>query len=63
MDISLKTCSDCKVEKELCNFSYQKSTGYYNSVCKKCQNIRSSKKKKGKEKAIYGIREEKIPQT
>ncbi len=37
----MKNCSDCKQEKELIEFSIDKSRNRYLSVCKKCTAIRT----------------------
>jgi hypothetical protein len=37
----MKTCSDCKTEKTLEHFTYDKSRDRYLSICKKCVAIRT----------------------
>jgi protein-arginine kinase activator protein McsA len=37
----MKTCSDCKTEKTLEHFNYDKSRDRYLSICKKCAAIRT----------------------
>jgi hypothetical protein len=37
----MKTCSDCKTEKTLEHFNYDKSRDRYFSICKKCAAIRT----------------------
>jgi hypothetical protein len=37
----MKTCSDCKTEKILEHFNYDKSRDRYFSICKKCAAIRT----------------------
>lgn len=37
----MKTCVDCKTEKSLDNFPYDKSRNRYLSVCKICTSIRT----------------------
>ena len=37
----MKTCSDCKIEKTLEYFSYDKSRNRYFSICRKCAAIRT----------------------
>lgn len=41
---TLKTCSRCKEEKEICNFYYSISTKKYVSACKTCESIRKKRK-------------------
>ena len=42
----MKTCSDCKTEKTLENFNYDKSRDRYFSICKKCATIRTDNYRK-----------------
>ena len=42
----MKTCSDCKQEKTLEHFNYDKSRDRYVSVCKKCAAIRTDNYRK-----------------
>lgn len=37
----MKTCSDCKQEKQLDDYAFDKSRNRYLSVCKKCTAIRT----------------------
>jgi hypothetical protein len=37
----MKTCSDCKQEKQLDDYTFDKSRNRYLSVCKKCTAIRT----------------------
>jgi hypothetical protein len=51
MNTPMKTCSDCKCEKDLEFFPYDKSRNRYFSVCKPCVTIRTQKyRKKNPEK-------------
>ena len=52
----MKTCSDCKQEKELNEYSFDKSRNRHLSVCKKCtairtENYRQNNKDKWKEQS------------
>lgn len=42
----IKICSDCKQEKDISLFVYDKSRNRYLSVCKPCTSIRTQKHKK-----------------
>ena len=46
MDIPMKICSDCKEEKSLDYFSFDKTRDRYLSVCKPCTSIRTKKYRK-----------------
>ena len=58
MEQQTKTCGKCKEEKLIESFSFNKTTGYYNSYCKPCVNEyqkERNKKKKAEEKSPENV--------